>query len=181
MPPRKGNRKFVVVAVDYFTKWAEVEALATITTENVIKFLWKSIVYRFGIPYAIVTDNGKQFDCDRFRERCAELGIRKSFSTPVFPKSNGQVEATNKTLIQMLKKKLGRKKEAWVEYLPEVLWSYRTTVRTATGETPFALTYGMEAVIPVEVGSPSFRVAHYNPGLNEEKSKSAFGFVAGKT
>jgi hypothetical protein len=168
MPPGKGNRKFIVVAVDYFTKWAEAEALAAITTKNVIKFLWKSVICRFGIPYAMVTDNGKQFDCDRFREWCAELGIRKSFSTPVFPKSNGQVEATNKTLIQMLKKKLGRKKGAWVEYLPKVLWSYRTTVRTATGETPFALTYGMEAVIPVEVGSSSFRVAHYNPGLNEE-------------
>jgi ribonuclease HI len=159
MPPGKGNRKFIVVVVDYFTKWAEAEALAAITTENVIKFLWKSVICRFGIPYAMVTDNGKQFDCDRFREWCAELGIRKSFSTPVFP---------NKTLIQMLKKKLGRKKGAWVEYLPEGLWSYRTTVKTATGETPFALAYGIEAVIPVEVGSPSFRVAHYNPGLNEE-------------
>jgi len=168
MPLGKGNRKFIVVAVDYFTKWAEAEALATITTENVIKFLWKSVICRFGIPYAMVTDNGKQFDCDRFREWCAELGIRKSFSTPVFPKSNGQVEATNKTLIQIMKKKLGPKKGAWVEYLPEVLWSYRTTVKTATGETPFALTYGMEAVLPVEVGSPSFRVAHYNPGLNED-------------
>lgn len=93
---------------------------------------------------------------------------KKNFSTPVFPKSNGPVEATHKTLIQMLKKKLGRKKGAWVEYLPEVLWSYRTTIRTATRETPFALTYRMEAIIPVEVGSPSFRVAHYNPGLNEE-------------
>jgi hypothetical protein len=112
MPPGKGNRKFIVVAVDYFTKWVEAEALAAITIENVIKFLWKSVICRFGIPYAMVTDNGKQFDCDRFREWCAELGIRKSFSTPVFPKSNGQVEATNKTLIQMLKKKLGRKKRS---------------------------------------------------------------------
>jgi ribonuclease HI len=65
LPTGKGNKKFVLVAVDYFTKWAEAEALATITTENVIKFLWKSIVCRFGIPYAMVTDNGKQFDCGR--------------------------------------------------------------------------------------------------------------------
>jgi hypothetical protein len=91
LPVGKGNKKFVLVAVDYFTKWAEAEALTTITTENVIKFLWKSIVCRFGMPYAMVTDNGKQFDCGRFREWCSELGIRKSFSTPVFPQSNGQV------------------------------------------------------------------------------------------
>jgi hypothetical protein len=70
-----------------------------------------------------------------------------------------------------LKKKLEKKKGAWVEYVPEVLWSYRTTRRTPTGETPFSLTYGTEAVIPVEVGSPSFRLAYYNPGLNYEKAK----------
>jgi hypothetical protein len=70
-----------------------------------------------------------------------------------------------------LKKKLDKKKGAWVEYVLEVLWSYRTTRRTPTGETPFSLTYGAEAVIPVEVGSPSFRVAYYNPGLNDEKAK----------
>jgi len=97
-----------------------------------------------------------------------ELRIRNSYSTPAFPQTNGQVEATNKTLVQILKKKLGQKKGAWVEYLPEVLWSYRTTIRTPIGETPFALTYGMKAMILAEVGSPSFRVAHYNPGLNEE-------------
>jgi len=70
--------------------------------------------------------------------------------------------------MRRLKKKLREKKGAWVEYIPEVLWSYRTTVRTPTGDTPFSLTYGTEAVIPAEVGSPSFRVAYYNPGLNDE-------------
>jgi hypothetical protein len=55
-----------------------------------------------------------------------------------------------------------------VKYVPEVLWSYRKTVRTPTGETPSALIYGMKAVIPAEVGSPSFRISHYNPGLNEK-------------
>jgi hypothetical protein len=61
MPPEKGSRKFLVVVVDYFTEWAEAEALATITTENVTNFLWKSVVCLFGIPHAFVTDNGKQF------------------------------------------------------------------------------------------------------------------------
>jgi len=74
-------------------------------------------------------------------------------------------------LVRTLKKKLEKKKGAWVEYIPEVLWSYRTTSRTLTGETPFSLTYGTEAVIPAEVGSPSFRVAYYNSGLNDESIK----------
>jgi transposase InsO family protein len=116
-------------------------------------------VCRFDIPYALVTDNGKQFDCAHFRKWCSELYIRNSYWTPTFPQSIGQVEATNKTLVQILKKKLGQKKGAWVEYLPKVLWSYRTTIRTLTGETPFALTYGMEAVISAEIGSPSFKLA----------------------
>jgi transposase InsO family protein len=110
MPPRKGNKKFVVVVVDYFTKWAEAEALAAITTDNVTKFLWKSIVCRFGIPHALVTDNEKQFVCAHFQKWCSELRIRNNYSTPTFPQSNGQVEATNKTLVQILKKKLGQKK-----------------------------------------------------------------------
>jgi hypothetical protein len=73
MPLGKGRRKFLLVAVDYFTKWAEAEAFTTITTNNVTIFLWSSVICRFGIPHAFVTDNGKQFDCGPFRKLCAEL------------------------------------------------------------------------------------------------------------
>jgi len=81
------------------------------------------------------------------------------------------VEATNKTLLKTLKKKFDRKKGVWAEYVPEVLWAYHTTTRTPTGATPFSLTYGSEVVIPAEFGSPSFRVSHYNLGLNDEGIK----------
>jgi hypothetical protein len=121
MPPGKGKRKFLLVAVDYFTKWAEAEAFATITTDNVIKFFWSTVICRFGILYAFVTDNGKQFDCRPFHKWCAEIWIRNYYSTPIHPPTNGQVEAINKTLLKTLKKKLGRKKGAWPEYVPEVL------------------------------------------------------------
>jgi hypothetical protein len=70
--------------------------------------------------------------------------------------------------MKTLKKKLEDKKGAWVDYLPEVLWSYRTIVRMPTGETPFSLAFKSEAVIPIEVGSISFRVKHYNPKTNDE-------------
>jgi len=85
------------------------------------------VVCRFGIPHALVTDNRAQFDGKQFWSWCAELGIWNHYSTPVYPKSNGQVEATNKTLLGTLKKKLDRRKRLWVECVPEVLWSYRTT------------------------------------------------------
>jgi transposase InsO family protein len=171
MPTEKGNCIFLMVAVDYFTKWAEAEPLMTITTGAIKNFLWKMIICRFGIPYALVTDNGTQFDCKPFHHWCAELKIRHFFSSVYYPQSNGQVEATNKTLVKILKKKLPKRKGGWVEYLLEVMWSYRTTTSSATSETPYSLAFGVEAVIPVEIGSPSFRIQHYNPRFNSEGLK----------
>jgi ribonuclease HI len=73
LPPGKGGVKFVVVAVDYFTKWVEAEALVHITSQNITKFLWRSVICRYGLPHAFVTDNGKQFDCQAFRDWCEGL------------------------------------------------------------------------------------------------------------
>jgi hypothetical protein len=81
------------------------------------------------------------------------------------------METTNKTLIKTLKKKIEDKKRAWAEFFLEVLWSYRTTLWTSTSEAPFSLAFGTEAVVPIEVGSVSFWVKHYNPGMNEEGMK----------
>lgn len=97
--------KFVVVVVDYFTIWVEAEALTTITTNNIIKFLWNSVVCRYEVPNAIVSDNEKQFDCEHFRDWCSKLHIRNYFSSPGHPQANGQVEATNKTIFRMVKTK----------------------------------------------------------------------------
>ncbi|RVW28611.1 hypothetical protein CK203_100886 [Vitis vinifera] len=106
--------------------------------------------------YLEVADNGPQFDSIAFRNFCSELNIRNSYSTPRYPQSNGQAEATNKTLITALKKRLEQAKGKWVEELP-VLWAYRTTPGRPTGNTPFALAYGMDAVIPTEIGLPTIR------------------------
>ena len=89
MPEGKGQVKYAVVAVDYFTKWAEAEALATITATRIENFVWKSIICRFGIPNAIVTDNGKQFDNAKFKQFCSNLKIRLCFASPAHPQSNG--------------------------------------------------------------------------------------------
>ncbi|RVW58115.1 Pro-Pol polyprotein [Vitis vinifera] len=124
--------------------------------KDVTKFVWNNIVCRFGIPQIIIADNGPQFDSIAFRNFCSELNIRNSYSTPRYPQSNGQAEATNKTLINALKKRLEQAKGKWVEELPGVLWAYRTTPGRPTGNTPFALTYGMDAVIPTEIGLPYY-------------------------
>nr|KYP75220.1 Pol polyprotein [Cajanus cajan] len=105
-PIAKGQCKFVLVAVDYFTKWIEAEPLATITANNVQKFLWKSIVTRFRIPYAIVTDNGLQFVDHKFKKFLQDLGIKHRFTSVEHPQANGQAEAATKVILSELKKHL---------------------------------------------------------------------------
>ena len=154
LPIGKGQCKFIIVAVDYFTKWAEAAPLATITEQ----FVWRAFICRFGIPRGLVSDNGKQFDNAKFRDLCEELGIKNYCSSPAHPQSNGQAEVNIRTLKASLKTKLEDLKGKWVEYLPEVLWAYRTTQKSATRETPFVLVFGTEAVAPVEVGLKSPRI-----------------------
>ena len=87
---RKRQMKFLLVAIDYFTKWVETETLATITETKVQNFIWKNIVCRFGIPRTIILDNGRQFDSQAFRSFCSNLGIRNKYSSPGHPQANGQ-------------------------------------------------------------------------------------------
>ena len=168
LPIGKGQCEFIIVAVDNFTKWAEAEPLATITEQKIRNFVWRAIICRFGIPRALVSDNGKQFDNAKFRDFCAELGIKNYYSSPAHPQSNGQAEVTIRTLKAALKTKLEDLKGSWVEYLPEVLWAYRTTQKSVTRETPFALAFGTEAVAPVEVGVKSPRVELASEEQNDE-------------
>ncbi|KAL5571238.1 hypothetical protein UlMin_020835 [Ulmus minor] len=158
---------YAVVAIDYYTKWVEAEALAKITEQNVTAFIWKNIVCRFGVPRELISDHGTQFENEKLQSICDRLGIIKVFSSPAHPKSNGQVEAVNKTIKQNLKKKLEKSKGAWVDELPLVLWAYRTSFRAATGETPFSLAYGVEAVIPIEISLPTFRVDNFDEENND--------------
>ena len=106
LPIRRGQCKFVIIEVDYFTKWAEVEPLATITKQKVRNFVWRSIIYRFGILKTLISYNVKQFDNQKFKNFCAELGIRNYYLSPAHPQSNGQAEVTIRTLKAAVKTKL---------------------------------------------------------------------------
>jgi hypothetical protein len=156
-PVAAGQNKFLIVGVDYFTKWIEAEPLAKITAFNILRFFKRNILARFGIPHSVVTDNGTQFTDKKFREFLAALGITQHFTSVEHPQTNGQAEAANRVILRGLKRRLGEAKGQWVEELHNVLWSYRTTPHSTTGETPFRLTYGTEAVIPVEIGEPTRR------------------------
>ena len=169
--------KFLVVGINYFTKWVEAEALATITEKNIRSFVWRNKTCRFGIPRILVSDNGKQFNNSAFKGFYSELGIKNHYSSPAHPQANGQVEVTNQSLFKIIKTQLKGAKGIWPNKLPSILWAYRTTARTPTGETPFRLAYESDAVIPAEVGLTSYRVENYAEGKNEEAIRLQLGLV----
>ena len=105
-----------------------------------------------------MSDNGKQFDNPKFKDFYAELGIKNYYLSPAHPQSNGQAEVTIRTLKAALKTKLEDLKGKWAEYLPEVLWAYKTTLKSTTQETPFALAFGTEAMATTESGLKSPRI-----------------------
>ena len=98
--------KFLVVDIDYFTKWVEAELLASITQQNVKNFVWKNIVCRFGVPKILMSDNGRQFDNALFRDFCAHFGIPNHYSSPTYPQANGQAEVANRSLLKIIKTRL---------------------------------------------------------------------------
>ena len=95
-PRATGNRKFVVVAMDYFTKWAETEALANILEVDVKKFVWKNLITRFGVPDSFISDNEIQFNSRAFREFCSNLGIKNRYSTSVYPQAMNKLKLLTK-------------------------------------------------------------------------------------
>ena len=117
----------------------------------------------------MITDNGRQFDNQNFKDFCQNLGIELKYCSAAHPQSNGQVEAANKTIKRLLKTRLGAKKGAWVDELSGVLWAYRITHKTATGETPFTLAFGHEAVVPAEIGTTTHRTDHFDEQENNEQ------------
>ena len=112
--------KFLVVGIDYFTKWVEAEPLANITQQNVKNFVWKNIMCRFGVPI-LVSDNGRQFDNALFKDFCTHFGIQNHYSSPAHPQINGQAEVANRSLLKIIKTWLEGAKGVWTDELPSVL------------------------------------------------------------
>ncbi|GKV52282.1 hypothetical protein SLEP1_g58870 [Rubroshorea leprosula] len=162
-----GGATHLVVAVDYFTKWVEAKPLSCLTSRRIEDFLFTSVICRHGIPNQIIADNGPQFNCTSFKDFCSSYGIKLVFTSVYHPEANGMVESVNKAILEGIKPRLDQLKTKWVDELNNVLWAYRTTSRTATGEMPYHLAFGTEAVIPVEIGVPSLRISHFELAQNE--------------
>jgi hypothetical protein len=130
-----GGHVYMLVAVDKFTKWVEAAPVTTQDSTAAINFI-KSIVFRFGVPHNIITDNETNFTSKEFKSYCESMRIKLKFASIAHPKTNGQVEKANGLICNGIKKRLlaplEKAKHAWVDELPSVLWSLKTTPNAAT-------------------------------------------------
>nr|GEY54992.1 reverse transcriptase domain-containing protein [Tanacetum cinerariifolium] len=134
-PEGPGKVKFLIVAMDYFTKWIEAKSVTTITGSQVKKFVWDNIVYRFGLRGKIVSDNGKQFSDNLFKDWCEKLNITQRFASVKHPQSNGLMERANRSLGEGIKALLGKGNKNWIEELPHVLWAHHTMIKSSYDNT----------------------------------------------
>ncbi|GKB24218.1 reverse transcriptase domain-containing protein [Tanacetum coccineum] len=144
-----------------------------------VAVLQDNIVCRFSLPGEIVSDNGKQFSDNPFKDWRDKLNITQRFTLVKHPQSNGLVERANRSLGEGIKARLGEGNKNWIEELPHVLWAHRTMIKSRNGDTPFSSTYGTEAVIPVEIGIPTVRSVTFKPGDFVYRSNDASHAVGG--
>ena len=155
--PKASNRhRFILVAIDYYTKWVETASYASVTRKVVTNFIKRELICRYGLPNKIITDNGTNLNSQMMAELCTKFKIQHHNSSFYRPKMNGAVDVVNKN-IKIIQKMVVTYKD-WHEMLPFALHRYRTLVCTSTRATPFSFVYGMEAVLPFEVEIPSLQV-----------------------
>jgi hypothetical protein len=158
LPPAQGNLKYIVVAVEYFSKWIEAKPLAIITSTTVQRFFWQNIVCRFGVPKAITVDNRTQFDVETFKAFCDQIGTKMHFALVRHPESNGLVARANGIIITGIMKSIfNQPRGKWPDKLIKVVWNHNTAVSRSTGFTPFKLLFGDEAITPEETRRGSIR------------------------
>ncbi|GJX58993.1 reverse transcriptase domain-containing protein [Tanacetum coccineum] len=148
-PSSRGN-KYILVAVDYLSKWVEAKALPTNDARVVVKFL-KSLFARFGTPRAIISDRGTHFCNDQFAKVMLKYGVTHRLSTAYHPQTSGQVEVSNRGLKRILERTVGENRASWSDKLDDALWAFRTAFKTPIGCTPYKLVYGKACHLPIEL------------------------------
>ncbi|XP_020676621.2 uncharacterized protein LOC110095423 [Dendrobium catenatum] len=141
------------------SKWTEAAPFKEVTSEHVINFFAHNIVYRFGVPHRVISDNGIAFKSTKIYKFVERYKIDWRYSSIYNPRANGLAEAFNKMMVKLLKKILTKNKREWHTKMVEALWAYRITYKTPTKATPYSLVFGVEAVFPLEIELPSLRVA----------------------
>ena len=151
------GHKFILIDIDYFTKWVEVASYAKLTSTKVANFIRSHIICRYEVPHELISDRGTHFRAE-VETLLQKYGIQHHKSFAYRPQTNGAVEATNKNINKILRKMVDTSQD-WSKKLHFALWAYCTSFFTSIGVTPYSLVYGMEVVLPVEIEMGSLRVA----------------------
>ncbi|RVW24845.1 Retrovirus-related Pol polyprotein from transposon 297 [Vitis vinifera] len=148
-PKSSNGHEFILVAIDYFTKWVEAASYARLTSSGVASFIRSHIICRYGVPHELISDRGVHFraEVDTLVQR---YGIRHHRSTAYRPQTNGTVEAANKNIKRILRKMVETSRD-WSEKLPFALWAYRTSFRTSIGATPYSLYMAWRQCYPLRL------------------------------
>ncbi|MCO5599032.1 hypothetical protein L7F22_053131 [Adiantum nelumboides] len=158
LPRATSGKLYIIMGVNYMTRWAEATTTSRITAVEVAKFIFEHICCRFGVPLEIFSDRGPGFRGDLVGELMKKLKIKRRHSTPYYPQCNGLVEKVNGMICKIITKQVVSTPKEWDKHLEAALWSYRTSFRTSLGYTLYHLVFGKEAILPIEVQLASLRV-----------------------
>ncbi|GKC30500.1 reverse transcriptase domain-containing protein [Tanacetum coccineum] len=148
--PSSRNNKYILVAVDYVSKWVEAEALPTNDARVVVKFLRK-IFSRFGVPKALINDRGTHFCNSLMEKTLKKYGVTHKLTTAYHPQTSGQTENNNRAIKRILEKTINENRKEWADKLDDDLWAFRTAYKSPMGSTPFRIVYGKACHLPLEM------------------------------
>jgi transposase InsO family protein len=174
LPTAPGGFNRVLVAIDKFTKSIEVKLVTYPKADRVLDFL-DELVHRYGLPHRIITDLGSNFNNHQFWEYCENSGIDVWYVSVAHPGANGQVERVNGMVLDALKKRLhdtaNTKGGKWIKELPNALWGLRTKPTKPTGQSPYFLVYGSEAILPADIMWESPAVEQYDEWISKHSRR----------
>ena len=149
--PLSFSNLYILLVVDYVSKWVEAIPTHTNGANVVAKFFRSHIFTRFGTPRALITDGGTHFCNKMVDKELQKYGVRHCTSLAYHPQSNGQVEMSNREIKSILEKTVNNSRKDWSKKIEDTLWAYRTAFKTALGMSPFRIVYGKACHLPVEL------------------------------
>jgi hypothetical protein len=155
LPITSSGNRYIIVAMDYFTKWPEAKAIPNMKAETVAKFIYEEIICRHGVPQEILSDRGTSFINKLIDELCQTYQTKHRLTSAYRPQTNGMVERFNRTIGECIAKLVQEDNKEWDQFIDAVLLAYRTKKHKTTNKTPFYLVYGREATLPIDLKIPS--------------------------